>query len=88
MLSIDLVRAFDKVPWLTLYHALLAVSPQLAAYILDLRYRVKFQVQIGEHSRSVPGGRGLRQSCALAPTLRLVFAKALLCRIFFTVLWS
>ncbi|CAE7795228.1 unnamed protein product, partial [Symbiodinium sp. KB8] len=73
-------RAFDKVPWLTLYTSLLAsgVEPQLAAYIIDLHSRVRFQVKIGDHECQVAGGQGLRQGCTLAPTLWLVYAKALL----------
>ena len=80
LLSIDMSRAFDKVPWLTLYTSLLAtgVEPQLAAYIIDLHSRVRFQVRIGEHECQVAGGQGLRQGCTLAPTLWLVYAKALL----------
>ena len=63
LLSIDMSRAFDKVPWLTLYTSLLAtgVEPQLAAYIIDLHSRVRFQVRIGEHECQVAGGQGLRQ---------------------------
>ena len=55
LLSIDMSRAFDKVPWLTLYASLLAsgVEPQLAAYIIDLHSRVRFQVRIGEHECQV-----------------------------------
>ena len=80
LLSIDMSRAFDKVPWLTLYTSLLAsgVEPQLAAYIIDLHSRVRFQVKIGDHECQVAGGQGLRQGCTLAPTLWLVYAKALL----------
>ena len=73
-------RAFDKFPWLTLYTSLLAagVEPQLAAYIIDLHSRVRFQVKIDDHECQVAGGQGLRQGCTLAPTLWLVYAKALL----------
>ena len=78
-LSLDLTKAFDRLPRPTLHQALLraGVPDDIAALIITMHHQVQLHIRHGGRSVTVNTGRGVRQGCKLAPMLWAAFTGLL-----------
>ena len=79
ILSLDMSRAYDKLPRETLEHALVRVSAPRDLITLILYIHDRARVIFERHGREdgVSLGRGIRQGCGLSPLLWLAFTLLL-----------
>ena len=80
MISVDQMKAFDRVSWNFLFKLLLRMnfSPEYIAWIKLLYTNISSRVKInGTYSDSFSVERGVRQGCPLSPMLYVLFSEAL-----------
>ena len=80
LLSLDLSKAYDQVPWRDLQRALedAQVPQHLIELVIMIHQQTKLLVQHCGLSELVPLRRGLRQGCGLAPVLWAIYSGWLL----------
>ena len=80
MLSLDLSKAYDHVPWEDLACALrdAEVPPQLVELIILLHQQARIRITHHEQTELLRMYRGLRQGCSLAPALWTIYSGWLL----------
>ena len=74
-LSLDLSKAYDKVPWAKLRQALqrAQVEEELINLIFYVHTEAELVFQHADQTASVKLGRGLRQGCGLSPLLWVLY---------------
>ena len=80
MISVDQMKAFDRVSWNFLFKILLRMnfSPEYIAWIKLLYTNISSRVKVnGTYSDSFSVERGVRQGCPLSPMLYVLFSEAL-----------
>ena len=80
LLSLDISKAYDQVPWRDLQRALedAQVPQHLIELVIMIHQQTKLLVQHCGLSELVPLRRGLRQGCGLAPVLWAIYSGWLL----------
>ena len=80
MLSLDLTKAYDHVPWGDLQLALeaAAVPTGLIDLVLLMHQQARIRIAHHDHSELLGMSRGLRQGCSLAPALWTIYCGWLL----------
>ena len=80
MLSLDLTKAYDHVPWGDLQLALqeAAVPTGLIEVILLMHQHARIRIAHHDHSELLSMSRGLSQGCSLAPALWTIYCGWLL----------
>ncbi|CAE7827973.1 unnamed protein product [Symbiodinium sp. CCMP2592] len=82
-LSLDISKAYDRVPWSDLVLALreAEVPESLIELILLIHQQAQVRVEHGDCQAHLSLGRGLRQGCGLAPILWTIYSSWLLRRL-------
>eukprot|EP00439_Symbiodinium_sp_Y106_P066972 s3590_g11.t1 len=81
MVSLDLAKAFDCLPYTEMYHSLREsdVPDPLARFIIEVHRQTQCIIRHAGHQRTISMTRGLRQGCPLAPCIFAAWT-ARLCR--------
>ena len=74
-LSLDLSKAYDKVPWPRLLHVLrrAQVEEELISLIFYVHVEAELVFNHADQTASVKLGRGMRQGCGLSPLLWVLY---------------